>query len=59
MRYWLKNCPRCQGDLREEADRYGSFISCVQCGYIPTEAEEARLLMLSAAKGLALGSAAT
>jgi len=59
MRYWLKYCPRCRGDLREEADQYGAFISCVQCGYIPTEAEEARLLRLSAGEALVLRSTAT
>ncbi len=59
MRYWLKNCPRCQGDLREEADQYGAFISCVQCGHIPTEAEEARLLETRTTGGLVLrGTAA-
>lgn len=59
MRYWLKGCPRCRGDLREEADQYGAFISCVQCGFIPTESEEARLLKTGAAKGLVLRSTAT
>ncbi len=43
MRYWLKECPRCGGDLHEESDLYGRYISCVQCGYIPTQVQEARL----------------
>ncbi|MBI2912490.1 MAG: hypothetical protein HYY03_01060 [Chloroflexi bacterium] len=44
MRYWLKQCPRCRGDLRQESDIYGYYISCVQCGYILNQAEEARVL---------------
>jgi hypothetical protein len=41
MRYWLKTCPRCHGDLREESDVYGKYVACVQCGYIlPAEEEE-------------------
>lgn len=40
MRYWFKECPRCGGDLREESDIYGSYISCVQCGYILNAMEE-------------------
>ena len=44
MRYWFKECPRCRGDLREESDIYGRYISCMQCGYILSQAEEVRLL---------------
>lgn len=33
MNYWFKECPRCRGDLREEGDLYGTYISCMQCGY--------------------------
>ncbi|HSP56140.1 MAG TPA: lysine biosynthesis protein LysW [Dehalococcoidia bacterium] len=44
MRYWLKNCPRCHGDLREESDVYGAYIACVQCGYILRAEEEERLV---------------
>jgi hypothetical protein len=44
MRYWLKECPRCQGDLQEEKDFYGQYISCVQCGFIPDASREERLL---------------
>ena len=44
MRYWLKQCPRCRGDLRQESDIYGLYIACVQCGYIPNQVEEMRLL---------------
>lgn len=44
MRYWLKNCPRCHGDLRAESDVYGKYVACVQCGYI-LRAEEEELLV--------------
>lgn len=48
---WLKSCPRCRGDLYEEAavglHRVAShYISCLQCGHVLTEAEESRLLQL-------------
>ena len=47
MRYWLKECPRCRGDLHEEWDIYGRFIACIQCGYILKESQETLLLMSS------------
>jgi hypothetical protein len=43
MRYWLKECPRCHGDLRDESDFYGRYIACVQCGHILQQAEEVQL----------------
>ena len=52
MRYWFKECPRCRGDLREESDIYGRYISCVQCGYIPSQAEEACLIAAGTLKEL-------
>jgi len=30
--YWLKMCPRCQGDLQEHEDRFGKHVTCLQCG---------------------------
>ncbi len=51
MRYWLRECPRCRGDLREELDQFGPYISCVQCGYILKAEEE--LLILSSRRTLA------
>ena len=29
---WLKSCQRCGGDLYEEKDLFGSYVSCFQCG---------------------------
>ncbi len=31
---WLKECPRCLGDLFFEEDHYGKFKTCIQCGYM-------------------------
>jgi DNA-directed RNA polymerase subunit RPC12/RpoP len=46
MKYWLKRCPKCSGDLREEADTFGSYIACMQCGYNLTHAEEAAIMTM-------------
>jgi hypothetical protein len=43
MKYWLKECPRCGGDLREESDVYGKYVGCMQCGYSLKVAEENEL----------------
>lgn len=44
MKYWLKGCSRCHGDLREESDIYGKYVECVQCGYILLSEEEELLV---------------
>ncbi len=44
MKYWLRQCPRCHGDLREELDQFGPYVSCVQCGYILNSEDEALIL---------------
>ena len=41
--YWLKGCPRCRGDLHEESDLYGAYVSCIQCGYVLSSREEEAL----------------
>ncbi|MBX5492606.1 MAG: hypothetical protein IRZ14_15760 [Chloroflexi bacterium] len=48
MVMWLKGCPRCHGDLFEEAavtaEAYGRrFVSCLQCGHTLSEEQERRL----------------
>jgi hypothetical protein len=48
MKYWLKRCPHCNGDLREGEDQYGMYIDCVQCGYTLKAAEEAALITATA-----------
>lgn len=32
-RIFLKQCPRCSGDLSTDSDQYGSYLHCLQCGY--------------------------
>ena len=37
--FWFKLCPRGSGDLFQDQDLYGSFITCMQCGFskdVPT-----------------------
>ena len=36
----LKGCPRCGGDLYENADNCGRYLVCLQCGHNLTAAEE-------------------
>jgi ribosomal protein S27E len=36
---WLKSCQRCGGDLYEETDHFGSYVSCFQCGSSVVEPE--------------------
>jgi hypothetical protein len=43
--YWLKACRRCAGDLREEEDIHGSYVDCIQCGYV-LDVKEERVLHL-------------
>ena len=31
---YLKACPKCLGDLTVAKDGYGTFISCLQCGFM-------------------------
>jgi hypothetical protein len=32
--FFFKACPKCRGDLYQEHDLYGAFLTCLQCGYI-------------------------
>ncbi len=27
-------CPRCRGSMLSESDLYGSYSSCISCGYV-------------------------
>lgn len=38
----LKGCPRCHGDLREGKDRYGEYLTCLQCGYHQSDGRDAK-----------------
>ena len=31
---YLKSCPKCLGDLTMGQDSYGTFINCLQCGFM-------------------------
>jgi hypothetical protein len=52
MKFWLKECPKCHGDLREESNTFGTYIACMQCGYSLKQSEEVQLLMHGTLKGL-------
>ena len=55
--YWLKACPRCRGDLHEEKDLYGAYVSCIQCGYLLTSGEEDALRLTGMLEREKAGSA--
>ena len=38
--YWLKGCEKCGGDLYLESDKFGSYVSCLQCGAIRLDFDE-------------------
>lgn len=31
---YFNACPKCHGDLTLNQDGYGSFVSCLQCGFM-------------------------
>ncbi len=31
---YLRECPRCHGDLNAGEDIHGKYVSCMQCGYL-------------------------
>jgi hypothetical protein len=39
----LKDCPKCHGDLYESRDRYGRYVTCLQCGHHLSDFEEITL----------------
>jgi len=41
---YLKDCPRCKGDLYDSSDKHGSFVSCFQCGYLKEKNESNGIL---------------
>jgi transcription initiation factor TFIIIB Brf1 subunit/transcription initiation factor TFIIB len=40
---FFKGCRRCGGDLFLEHDYRDDYITCLQCGYVLTDAEEEEL----------------
>ena len=40
---WLKCCQRCgDGDLSENRDMYGTYVTCLQCGHYLKDGENTR-----------------
>lgn len=37
---WLKGCPKCHGDLYDNRDHYGRYVTCMQCGHHLSDLEE-------------------
>lgn len=31
--FWLRSCPRCQGDFYQDRDSFGFYLRCLQCGH--------------------------
>ena len=51
--FWFKHCPRCSGDLFEDRDQYGPFITCMQCGFTKDVARQDGDLIVIAAEPVA------
>ncbi|MCI0888856.1 MAG: hypothetical protein J4N28_04445 [Chloroflexi bacterium] len=32
MKFWLRACPKCGGDLKLEVEITGAYVQCLQCG---------------------------
>ena len=47
---FLKQCPRCNGDVGIASDQYGRYMHCLQCGYMKDieHISQAKLIPLSA-----------
>jgi hypothetical protein len=43
IRWWLKRCSKCGGDLYEENGSHGRYIQCFQCGRVLSDLEEMSL----------------
>ncbi len=43
MKFWLKACPRCHGDLALKQDVLGSYVECMQCGIELTPMQQSYL----------------
>ena len=40
MKFWLRACPKCGGDLELQPDLTGAYVDCVQCGFELNPAQE-------------------
>ena len=52
--FWFKHCPRCTGDLFEDRDQYGQFITCMQCGFTKDVASQDGGLIVVTAEPVAV-----
>ena len=55
---YFKECPRCNGDLHDGSDTYGTYLTCLQCGCYLTDAEEVVLLYSHTYRHVGLSSGA-
>ena len=37
---YLRECPKCNGDLNAGEDVHGEYVSCMQCGYLKDVSSE-------------------
>ena len=37
---YLRECPKCHGDLNAGEDIHGKYVSCMQCGYLKDVSSE-------------------
>jgi hypothetical protein len=44
MRFWLRACPKCNGDLEAKSDITGPYVECMQCGGELAPREQAALV---------------
>ena len=38
-----EDCLRCRGPLKADEERYGAYLSCIQCGYIGDSVAKAKV----------------
>ena len=55
---YLKQCPRCKGDLCQSSDSFGEYMSCLQCGYSRDLGTGPLAEMVSGAQAKAIQSSA-
>ena len=41
---YLRECPKCHGDLNTGEDIHGKYVSCMQCGYLKDVRSELSLI---------------
>ena len=46
MKFWLRACPKCGGDLELQRDIAGTYVHCVQCGLELSPGQERLLRQL-------------